>query len=79
VELTMTRVTEPSEIGEGKEWYSIQDLAEYLQVSPHTLYKWLARGGHDFPAYTRLPNRQVRVSRDDLANWMFRRQSPRRR
>jgi excisionase family DNA binding protein len=54
-----------------REWFSIETLADHLEVSPSTLYKWVSKG--DFPSYARLPNNQIRVHRDDLDVWMARR------
>jgi len=54
---------------EHREWFSIDSLAAQLEVSTSTLYKWVAKG--DFPTYSRLPNNQIRVHRDDLDVWMM--------
>jgi excisionase family DNA binding protein len=54
-----------------REWFSIDALAEHLEVSASTIYKWIAKD--DFPAHVRLPNNQIRVHRDDLDVWMARR------
>lgn len=69
---------EPDEPGESiadlPEWLSMDDLSGYLGVSKSTLYKWRSLGGNDFPYYVRLPNRQIRVHRDDVRVWMYQRQ-----
>lgn len=48
--------------------YSVEDLAEYCDVSTSTVYKWVAKG--DFPKYLRLPNRQIRVLAGDFEKWI---------
>lgn len=54
-----------------REWLSLEELAEILQVTVAALRGWLGRG--EFPPYTRLPNNRIRVHRDDFEVWMLRR------
>ena len=50
-----------------KEWLSIKDLAEWLQVSSHTIYKW--RCINTGPVGHRI-GRHIRFRREDVEAWV---------
>lgn len=49
-------------------WLTLRQLADELNVSYETVRKWRARG--TLPRCTKLPNRQIRVHREDLDLWL---------
>ncbi len=51
-------------------WLSIRQIADDLGVSPHTAYKWSARGEPWFPRTIRLRNGDIRVRRDWYETWL---------
>ena len=51
-------------------WLSIRQIADDLGVSPHTAYKWSARGEPWFPRTIRLRNGDIRVRRDWYEAWL---------
>lgn len=51
-------------------WLSVRQIAEDLDVSVHTVYKWSARGEPWFPHSVRLNNRDLRVRRDWYEAWL---------
>lgn len=51
-------------------WLSIRQIAEDLAISPHTAYKWSARGEPWFPRSIRLRNGDIRVRRDWYEAWL---------
>jgi len=53
---------------DSKQWMTLADISEELDVSMDTLYKWRAKG--EFPVSVRLPNGQVRVRRSDFDEWL---------
>ena len=50
-----------------KEWFTVNELAEWLQVSPNTVYKWRCTNtgpvGHCI-------GRHLRFRREDVEAWM---------
>lgn len=48
----------------------MSQLAELLDTSVDTLYKWSRKGQPHFPRCTRLPNGQIRVRVRDLNAWL---------
>ena len=48
----------------------LQDLAEWLHESTHTLYKWAAIGYPEFPKRLRLRNRRVAVTCKATKAWL---------
>jgi predicted DNA-binding transcriptional regulator AlpA len=57
-------VTTQSETEVMPRWLSIRQIADDLGISPHTGYKWSARGQPWFPRTIRLRNGDIRVRRD---------------
>ncbi|GAA4828596.1 helix-turn-helix domain-containing protein [Saccharopolyspora rosea] len=51
-----------------REYLKIDLVCEELGISRDTFYKWRAKG--TAPRCTRLPNRELRVCRDDLDMWL---------
>ena len=51
-------------------WLSIRQIADDLGISPHTAYKWSARGQPWFPRTIRLRNGDIRVRRDWYDAWL---------
>lgn len=49
-------------------WLTLRELAAELNVSYETVRKW--RAGGTLPPCTKLPNRQLRVHREDLDLWL---------
>ena len=54
--------------GSMKDWFSVDDLAEWLQVSRQTVYKW----GSDEtgPVAHRISERCIRFRREDVEAWL---------
>lgn len=49
----------------------LEDLADWLGVSTHTLYKWSSRGYPDFPKQLRLRNRRIAVMCRSTKAWFI--------
>ena len=50
-----------------KEWFTVNELAEWLQMSPHTVYQWRYRGTG--PVGHRI-GRHLRFRREDVEAWL---------
>ena len=50
-----------------KEWFTVNELAEWLQMSPHTVYQWRYRG--TWPVGHRI-GRHLRFRREDVEAWL---------
>ena len=50
-----------------KEWFTVNELAEWLQMSPHTVYKW--RCINTGPVGHRI-GRHLRFRREDVEAWL---------
>ena len=61
-----------------RRWWSVSDIAEDLDVSVHTVYKWSAVGLPYFPKAIRLRNGQLRVRDDWYEEWLVSLESARR-
>ena len=55
---------------DGGRLLSIEEMAGYLGVSTHTVYKWSCRKGDHFPKHFRLPNRAIRVRQSAIDAWL---------
>ena len=51
-------------------WWTIRDIAEDLNISIDTAYKWSARGQPTFPRAIRLANGDIRVRYDWYETWL---------
>lgn len=60
---------------EAHRFFTLAEFAAYIRQSPHTVGKWLRRGGRDFPKYIRLPNGSVLVERVSADRWLRERTS----
>ena len=50
-----------------KEWFTVNELAEWLQMSPHTVYQWRYRDTG--PVGHRI-GRHLRFRREDVEAWL---------
>ena len=55
----------------GSTWLTVDQLCAELHISRSTFYDWRAKG--KAPDCIVLPNGSLRVSRDDLAQWLSKR------
>lgn len=53
-----------------RRWLTLSQIADDLQVSLSTVYRWSARGEPWFPKLIRLAGRQVRVRSDWYDAWL---------
>ena len=60
----------------GQELLTVAEVCTELRIAKRTFYEWRAKGLA--PECTRLPNRDLRVSRADLDAWMAARKEPAR-
>jgi predicted DNA-binding transcriptional regulator AlpA len=63
-------MTAQSDTEQMPRWLSIRQIAGDLGISPHTAYKWSARGQPWFPRTIRLRNGDIRVRRDWYETWL---------
>ncbi|GAA2778293.1 helix-turn-helix domain-containing protein [Saccharopolyspora taberi] len=51
-----------------REYLTIRDLCEELEISRDTFYRWRSTGRA--PLCTKLPNGELRICRDDFESWL---------
>jgi predicted DNA-binding transcriptional regulator AlpA len=58
-----------------EQFLTLVEFAAYIRQSPHTVGKWLRRGGKHFPKHVRLPSRAVIIDRAAADRWLQERTS----
>lgn len=58
-------------MAEPKNWYTVQDVVQELQVHEQTVRRWIKSG--ELPAYALGDRAGYRVAREDLEGFMARR------
>ena len=54
-------------------YLTVSEVAELLRLSPHAVYKMIARG--QLPGVLRIGTR-VRIAREELVHWLYQNRTP---